>query len=340
MRRYKKYSVEELAADQDFIRWVLDPQINDHDFWSAWLLTNPDQEEKVEAAVHLVKEMKTIFQVPVSAEQQELEKLKLLNRLHSKLSFKEGHYTRIAASIIFFVALIAGLYFLLVEEPVNQITVKTEFGETKTITLPDKSIISLNANSSLTYASDFYENRRVQLKGEAYFDIASLIENGRKKPFRVLTASGMKVEVLGTSFNINDRKTLPQVVLDHGRVLLSAVNNKIQPVTLRAGELSELDKEEQNFVVKQVDPSIFTSWKDGILFFKEESLDGIALLLQQNYNLDLIFESPGLETRKFTGSTPSSDLKVLFSALEIAFQLEINQEGNRIYIKENESIVK
>ncbi|MBC8032993.1 MAG: FecR domain-containing protein, partial [Chitinophagaceae bacterium] len=73
------------------------------------------------------------------------------------------------------------------------------------ITLPDGSRVWLNAASTLRFPSSFNgEERFVELKGEAYFEIApSSGVPGRQNsaPFSV-KANGMSIDVLGTHFNV------------------------------------------------------------------------------------------------------------------------------------------
>ncbi|HEY0176676.1 MAG TPA: FecR family protein, partial [Pedobacter sp.] len=74
----------------------------------------------------------------------------------------------------------------------------TKAGEQKIITLTDGSRIILNNASKLTYPSVFSRNKReVYLSGEAFFDV----KHDSSRPFLV-HASHLKVQVLGTSFNI------------------------------------------------------------------------------------------------------------------------------------------
>src|SRR5690606_17821949 len=85
-------------------------------------------------------------------------------------------------------------------------TISTPNGGQFKIILPDGSNVWLNAESSLTYPTAFtsLEQRKVELTGEAYFEVA----HDSKKPFIVHTTASSKgmsqnIEVLGTHFNVN-----------------------------------------------------------------------------------------------------------------------------------------
>ncbi len=72
-------------------------------------------------------------------------------------------------------------------------------GQKITTILPDGTHVKLNADSKIIVPSRFSGDRReVTLIGEAFFDVA----RDESKPFLINTEN-MKVEVLGTSFNVS-----------------------------------------------------------------------------------------------------------------------------------------
>ena len=101
----------------------------------------------------------------------------------------------------------------------------TTFGEWKTITLPDGSVVELNANSLLTITKHWSENnnRTVWLTGEAFFKVKKIPST--KCKFIVKTKD-LKVEILGTSFNVNSRFDQTEVFLEEGKVKLYLGNTK------------------------------------------------------------------------------------------------------------------
>ena len=72
-------------------------------------------------------------------------------------------------------------------------------GMRKKITLPDGTLVWLNADSKLSYDSDLNkkQKRLVYLVGEAFFDVA----HQQNRPFIVQT-SKISIKVLGTAFNV------------------------------------------------------------------------------------------------------------------------------------------
>lgn len=108
-------------------------------------------------------------------------------------------YLSIAASIA--LLLVTGI-LLTDKEPEQELvyyeTIAVPDAKTK-ITLPDSSIVWLNANACLRYPREFSEQvRQVEIKGEAFFEV----RKDEKKPFIVQT-DGIGIRVLGTTFNVD-----------------------------------------------------------------------------------------------------------------------------------------
>jgi transmembrane sensor len=86
-----------------------------------------------------------------------------------------------------------------------------DIGSTKSVLLPDKSVVVLNSQSSIAYSKMFAMHRKIKLDGAAYFEV----EKG--KVFTVKTAYG-EVEVLGTKFEVIARPDWFEVTCFEGKV--------------------------------------------------------------------------------------------------------------------------
>lgn len=109
------------------------------------------------------------------------------------------------------------LYTVLKPGKPNMLTVQTG-DKVKTDTLSDGSVITLNRNSALTYPDKFTGGiRAVKLnRGEAFFSVA----HDKSKPF-IITVNDLKVQVVGTSFNIKRTGTATEVIVETGIVQVS-----------------------------------------------------------------------------------------------------------------------
>jgi ferric-dicitrate binding protein FerR (iron transport regulator) len=146
----------------------------------------------------------------------EEELLKLLARIKSEQSggrfisiFKNSSLLKIAASVTL-VTVAAYFYWTLRDTE----TVIASGDQVLTLYLPDSSRVWLNTNSTLSYTEDFTkENRAVNLKGEAYFQV----KRDTAHTFEVITPATTAV-VLGTSFNVQDADTATTVTVAEGKV--------------------------------------------------------------------------------------------------------------------------
>lgn len=151
--------------------------------------------------------------------------------------------------------------------------------------LPDSSKVWLNSGSSLKYPVSFdTQERRVELEGEAFFEV----ESDTLYPFIVQT-SKMDVRATGTSFNVEayseGQNTI--VALVEGNVDIEVGSQKID---LSPNEKIDFDHVALKYQKTQEDLYKWYSWKDGILAFRNDPLDYVFKRLEQVYNVDFVIK--------------------------------------------------
>ncbi|WP_207515020.1 FecR family protein [Longitalea luteola] len=159
------------------------------------------------------------------------------------------------------------------------------------LTLSDGSKVWMNAASSIRYPTAFIANeRKVEITGEAYFEIASSPTNngsGHKKSF-IVSKDGMDVKVLGTKFNVNayENEENIKVTLLEGRVSVqSTANGKVTSVTIKPGQQAVLG--EKNIrVIKDINGNQVIAWKEGKFVFKKTNIQLIMRQMERWYDLD------------------------------------------------------
>ena len=138
---------------------------------------------------------------------------------------------------------LAAAAVILIAAGISYLTIPVEYsasyGETKTVTLPDDSQITLNSGSSVTYNRLYqYLDRDISLQGEAFFEVKA-----GDLPFIVHT-SNASVKVLGTSFNIRAWQDEPQpqtsVTLTEGSLAFYPSGQPGSSVILKPGEMSSI----------------------------------------------------------------------------------------------------
>ncbi len=163
------------------------------------------------------------------------------------------------------------------------------------ITLEDGTKVWLDAETELCYPTNFdAQNRVVYLKGEAYFEVAKM--DG--KPF-VVEVDQMSVNVLGTKFNVNTREAdVVQTVLVEGSVKLKS---KRKQILMEPNQKAEYYKDDDNWIVEEVDVSSYIAWKDGNFVFDNESLEHIMNKLSSWYDVDVFYTNADVKNVKLTG---------------------------------------
>mgnify|MGYP000955059204 CR=1 FL=1 len=169
-------------------------------------------------------------------------------------------------------------------------------GEFK-LQLADGTRVYLNSATDLRYPVAFTgPERRVYLKGEAYFDVTK----SKEWPFIVRTCRS-SVKVLGTSFNVcsYEEDSLEQVTLEQGGV---EVKHHDETYLLHPGEQFELDTTNEEIEVKPVNVKLYTSWIDGMFRFHNMPLDLLTVKLERWYDVHFVFSNEDCKNYRFTGA--------------------------------------
>ncbi len=160
--------------------------------------------------------------------------------------------------------------------------------------LSDGTKVWLNSASSIKYPVSFIGNeRRVELTGEAYFEVA----HNAAKPFRVVS-NGQTVEVLGTHFNINayaDENAVKTTLLQGSVKVSSAGSSSV----IKPGEQAQFNNGKIN-VVSGVDLDAAVAWKNGLFYFEDSNIQEVMRQFARWYDVDVKYEGE-LPLRHFSG---------------------------------------
>jgi len=199
-------------------------------------------------------------------------------------------------------------------------TVTTQRKEQYHLTLADGTNVWLNAASSIKYPTAFTGNeRRVEITGEAYFEVA----HNKDKPFLV-TTNGQTVEVLGTHFNINayDDEIGVKTTLLEGSV---KVNKNGKTAMIKPGQQAIVLDNEQSIEIKEADTEQAIAWKNGFFDFKDANIQDIMRQLSRWYDVDVRYDGK-IPTRDFSGemerSLNASQVLKLLTYSGIHFRIE------------------
>lgn len=208
-------------------------------------------------------------------------------------------------------------------------TINTPYGGKYQVTLADGTKVWLNAVSSLTFPTDFTgAAREVSLKGEAYFEVAQ----NAAKPF-IVKVGDMKVNVLGTHFNINayDEEDAIRTTLLEGAVKVEAGNRSL-PVKM--GEQGVWNKIDKLQLKQNADLEAAVAWKNGFFQFNSTDLQVIMRQVARWYNVQVVYAGDDVKDESFSGSIPSNEnVSQLLKMLEMTGTVQFEVTDRTITVR-------
>lgn len=284
------YLFEDYIKDTNFRAWVYTPNENMNVFWSDHIKNNPIKFEDIEKAklfligVREYYDSNKIDDIQVEKKYQEF-----IGRHSTIKSIRPSIFKRnrnrifnysVAASILVLISF--SLFYS--SSYTNSYT--TAYGEYKNIELPDGSQVTLGANSKLRLGDDWTlaADRKVYLEGEAYFNVKPIKTNHAK--FTVIT-NDLNVEVLGTSFNVDNRKVDTKVILDEGKIKLNIKDNLNQQLLLNPGEKVVYVSKSRKLPAKAKAKKEETSWRDGVMIYTNTPLNIVLSKIEDIYGIQL-----------------------------------------------------
>lgn len=215
---------------------------------------------------------------------------------------------------------------------IKQITRSNPAGVKSKFHLPDGSLVSLNAESSLIYKEDFAKNRTLELIGEAFINVAK----DSLHPF-VVKSLGLNTEALGTIFNIKayESENRVEVLLVEGKVKVDNTQND-EAFILVPGEKAVLTTNNGDFEKKRGNIDRETQWTRGVLEFRNLGFKEIFKSLERWYGVKFevkgnISEAKGMGKFK-EGESLDNVLEVL--SYSNYFKYKINKDT--VYIEFSE----
>ncbi|WP_431216218.1 FecR family protein [Puia sp. P3] len=238
---------------------------------------------------------------------------------------------RLIAAVIATLTLAAATYAI--KDQLLYQSMSTAYGETRSVVLPDGSLISMNANTTVRYSRFGFgeSNRDVYLSGEADFTVT----HSGNRPFTVTTDKDLKVLVLGTRFTVYTRGEKATVVLREGKVELHYTEEKKEKqLLLQPGDLFTTHKGAKTRLQRIANPENLSAWKDHEFLFDGTSLSELAGMIRDNFGLSVHFDNPSLSERSISGSfhadTSAELLDVIAQLLNIHYTI---REGT-VYFSE------
>jgi len=244
-------------------------------------------------------------------------------------------WSQIAAAVLLPISILFSIYFYRENSLVlsDEMSIITGKAERASITLPDGTTVSLNAESILKYHPKGYnkKERKINFSGEGYFQVSQ----NKKVPF-FIHAKGLQVEVLGTVFNLSVREkdTTAELALEEGCVsLLSTRNN--QNVVLQKNQKAILNQLTGDItVITDENISDMSAWRRGDVVFRNTELSQVIRAIEENYNMSVKIDCKECLSDRFTGTLPVNDLNEALEIIEHSYHLRAVINGKEIVMKD------
>ena len=225
----------------------------------------------------------------------------------------------LAAAVTVIIALSAALVWSLSDscnastglQPAGDIVISTGMGEHSHVTLPDGTVLTLNALTTVRYNTQG-DKRHALVDGEAFFEVA----RDEEHPF-IVQAAEVDITCLGTAFNVRnyaDEKNV-SVVLSEGKVRVKA---KDADLTMEPGSRVLMDRRTLALSKHTVNASDYTAWLSGEVKYNNQTLEEIAAELSRNYNIKLVITSEELKHERFTGYLGRASLRNILDVMCLA----------------------
>lgn len=214
--------------------------------------------------------------------------------------------------------------------PVTYALLQANKGERKKITLPDGSIVTINANTQLRIPSDFgMQRRELFLTGEAVFDVTK----DEARSF-VVHSGNLQTVVLGTSFNMKaypGEKSI-QIAVITGKVRIEKkvdTSTTILTEGLTTNQVLTYHTDDDSLVIGRGKADEIAAWQNNIFYFQQASIDEIAAVLERQYNINITLTGKVKRSCRYTlllkNETFANAMKLLSQLSGITYEINDNE---------------
>jgi ferric-dicitrate binding protein FerR (iron transport regulator) len=215
-------------------------------------------------------------------------------------------------------------------------TLKVPYGKIFNIELSDGTKVYLNSGTSLRFPVNFIEghDREVFIEGEAFFEVTK----SKLSQFKV-SSNNTSVNVYGTKFNFKyfPEDNFCEVILTEGSLGVSKINleNDGEIFIIKPGEKAKVLFDEDKIERSRVNVKLYTSWINGRVAFRNESLPNLIQKLERIYNVIIINSNDNIADKKFSATIlyKEESINEVLSYLSQVYGLEYQILDNKILIK-------
>ena len=349
---FEKYQLNDFLMDESFCNWAVDSNCDDGEFWETWLKDHP---EKMNDANEAKKMLNFITFKDKNFSNKEIQLLwnqiitetKIQNSKDNSLNGKSKRlipWNLLKVAAVLFPFIIASVLFLFYREDAPEkslivselIEKQIPKGQKLTVYLSDGSKIILNSESKIRYSKPFDANQRiVELEGEAFFEVTP----DKSRPF-IVKSGNLLTKVLGTSFNIKAYPSDKNVKIAVKTGLVSVENtrkktkNKLtKSVVLQPSEMVTYKKSTNSTSVSDFDHREELAWSEGVLYFKDASMEEFVAKIERWYGIDIIVKREKPIKKGIVGEFHNQSLEDILIGMHEASEFEYEFKAGKLIIK-------
>lgn len=214
--------------------------------------------------------------------------------------------------------------------------IKVPYGKVFNIELSDGTMVYLNSGTSLKYPVNFINgiDREVFIDGEAFFEVS----NNKVSKFKVVS-NNTSAHVYGTKFNFKDypEDDFSEIILTEGSLGVSQYSSDPdrEILIIKPGEKAKLIFSDGKIERSRVNTLLYTSWINGRVAFRNESLPSMIKKLERIYNVVIINNNKDIEEKYFTATIlyKEESINDVLSYLSQVYGLEYQIINNKILIE-------
>jgi ferric-dicitrate binding protein FerR (iron transport regulator) len=302
-----------------------------------WALESKENFETLETIKKLCKEKSTAFKKPISKSKiDEIWNRGMVKNKSNSLPY--NGLLKYAAVILFILGFYSTYYYFISanqekeENKVTEYTILTNPAGKKTKhTLPDGSVVFLNCASRIKFKKAFdSKERRVSLKGEAYFEVAK----NENKPF-IVESKGIATKALGTIFNISaypDHETM-KISLFEGKVEIQNPTKEKLPILLSPRKELQVNIEQDSYAKSSFNPELVAGWKEGKLVFDNANFQEVKVSLERWFGVGIRIKGKKPNDWKVSTIYEKESLKNILIDLQYAKRFAYEIKDNQVTIQ-------
>ncbi|MEN8138658.1 MAG: FecR family protein [Bacteroidota bacterium] len=215
-------------------------------------------------------------------------KMDIFSGINAKRVKKMSLYRalQIAATVVIMLGI--GLGYIINSAYFGTTELSNNLKNPQSYNLPDGTEITLASGSSIFYDADFDDEfRKVELKGEAFFDV----ERDENRPF-IIKTDRLNTEVLGTSFNIKQTDKAVKVTVVTG--LVKVYDNKNE-VKVKPQHEAVYNINSSDLVKHQIDNDYATSWLKDKYRLNRVDIIQLTDFVEQRFGVSLLYKDKEIE---------------------------------------------